>query len=113
MNGDYLCQCPKCGRNHRHLGFGRPPSIVAVENYEVLPPGALRLRTIEVEMLLEEVGKIHEGAAKWHDAELENCKSAAKRHRTDPEFVQRMEYFATIHRMSADHFRSLVTQRPK
>src|SRR6266705_5092199 len=22
---DDVCQCPKCGRMHRNLGFGRPP----------------------------------------------------------------------------------------
>lgn len=24
-----LCQCPDCGRMHEHLGFGKPPSILA------------------------------------------------------------------------------------
>ena len=23
---DDLCQCPKCGKMHRNLGFGKPPS---------------------------------------------------------------------------------------
>lgn len=22
---DHLCQCPECGRSHRHMGFGKPP----------------------------------------------------------------------------------------
>lgn len=26
---DDLCQCPKCGRMHRDLGFGKPPEIIA------------------------------------------------------------------------------------
>lgn len=28
---DDLCQCPKCGRMHRNLGFGKPPETVAAE----------------------------------------------------------------------------------
>jgi len=25
---DDICECPKCGRQHRDLGFGKPPSIM-------------------------------------------------------------------------------------
>lgn len=23
-----ICECPKCGRQHRNLGFGKPPSVM-------------------------------------------------------------------------------------
>lgn len=26
---DTICQCPRCGRSHKHLGFGAPPASIA------------------------------------------------------------------------------------
>jgi hypothetical protein len=26
---DDICECPKCGRQHRNLGFGKPPAPIS------------------------------------------------------------------------------------
>lgn len=102
---DDLCQCPKCGRLHRDLGFGKPPSVEPPREMVRLARNAI-LKTDPTTQTLDEMavtlaaeftlvrsqaiemcaGVADERAKKWHALQVHNpgdgcdmCSAAIER----------------------------------
>lgn len=79
---DDLCQCPKCGRMHRDLGFGKPPAAisrdtVAVSGIHLFRVGEHVVVSVEINgQWVEVIRERHDGAFS-HIVEPSGIRQAA------------------------------------
>lgn len=63
---DAICQCPRCGRMHRDLGFGKPPSAIsrdtiAISGIHLMRHGDRVIVAAEIEgRWIEVIRELHE-----------------------------------------------------